>query len=1142
MPLRTKHFSQPIVAILILLMLCGACSSPVTPGILVFSKTAGFRHQSIEVGIETIKDIGAQEGYNVDATEDASLINEENLSNYHVVIFLNTTMDILNRQQQNDFERFIQAGGGFVGIHAAADTEYDWPWYNELVGAYFESHPNNPNVRTAEFYAVDKDHVSMDSIPDRFSVTDEFYSFKSIKSDMINVLLKVDESTYEGGTNGDDHPMSWYHEFDGGRAFYTAIGHTEEQFSNPLFLNHLKGGIEYALGGEEPVTLNYDQARSLRVPDENRFTKVVLDENLNEPVELAVLPDNRVLFIERRGAVKLYDPEGKSTKVIYELPVSHKYEIKDNGRDEAEDGLLGLAIDPNFSENGWLYMYHSLAGEKPVNVLTRWDFKDDQLVESSMKTILEVEVQRESCCHTGGSIAFDPKGNLYLSTGDNTSPRATSYAPLDEREGRGPWDAQKGSANTNDLRGKILRITPQDDGTYTIPEGNLFPEGTEKTRPEIFGMGMRNPYRISVDQKNGYVYWGDVGPDASKDSTGYGPMGYDEVNQARESGFFGWPYFIADNEAYHEYDFQTNTSGDRFDPEKPINNSPNNTGLEELPPAKPAFIYYPYGASKEFPLLGAGGRTSMAGPVYYKDMFANARRPFPAYYDGKLFIYEWMRGWIMAISMNEDGDITDMERFMPSYKFSNPMDMAFGPNGDLYLLEYGTGWFQQNENARLVRIEYNDGNRKPVVELAVSKQKGAIPHQVDFSTQGTFDYDRDALDYQWEITSAGGEKLATFSEPAPSYTFEKAGQYTATVTVTDSKGAKSTKEIDLVSGNEPPEVNLDIVEGNSSFFFPGKAFKYKASASDLEDGQIADDQLSVTVDFLKEGFDKIEIAQGHVAADENLRFAAGKMLISESDCQACHQVNEKSVGPMYLEVAKRYKDDPNAGDLLIKKIINGGSGEWGNIAMAAHPTLAVEDVGKMVSYILSLADEAGSTNLPAEGSYTVAAQDMVEGQGAVILRATYEDSGAKGMPSIKSQEVLTLQNPYLTSGTAVFDEDVNSMTFGGMSLKIGQSNGSMIGFEPFDFTDVSSIAFGVACPAQMGFEGGMMKLRLDRPDGKVVGTSAFIEPGPMGGNNPKVVVPIEATSGSHALYIEYVNEKNPGGSLFVIIDMTLQSE
>ncbi len=454
-----------------------------------------------------------------------------------MVIFLSTTGDVLNQQQQNDFERFIQAGGGYVGIHAAADTEYDWPWYGKLVGAYFESHPNDPNVKTAILY-VDKSHPASDSLPDRLERTDEFYSFKNINPE-IKVLVKIDEKTILVAPTATITPWP-------GTMLTTAAAHfippwatPRKTFDEPLFLHHLWGGITYALGGNDRVALDYMKAHSLRVPDENRFTKVVLDEKLEEPVELAVLPRERVLFVERRGNVKLYDPEKQQTRIIAKIPVSTKYIFKDGNQSEAEDGLLGLAIDPKFEKNNWIYLYYSPAGDEPKNILARYELRGDSLIESSKKVLLEVATQREQCCHTGGSIAFDAQGNLFVSTGDNTSPRSTAYAPMDERAGRNPWDAQKGAANTNDLRGKVLRIHPEADGTYTIPEGNLFPKGTAKTRPEIYTMGARNPYRISIDKKTGYLYWGDVGPDAGKDSVNRGPKAFDEINQAR-SAWFLW--------------------------------------------------------------------------------------------------------------------------------------------------------------------------------------------------------------------------------------------------------------------------------------------------------------------------------------------------------------------------------------------------------------------------------------------------------------------------------------------------------------------------------------------------------------------------------------------------------------------------
>ncbi len=450
-----------------------AWRSQAPPRVLVFSKTAGYRHASIEPGVAAIKKLGRENGFAVDATEDAGAFTDRNLTQYQAVVFLSTTGDVLDARQQDSFERYIQAGGGWVGIHSATDTEYDWPWYGRLAGAYFTSHPLDPNVRKGTFRVLDKSHPSTVGFPDTWEREDEFYNFKSI-SPAIRVLVDIDEKSYQGGTNGDRHPMSWYHQFDGGRVFYTNMGHTDATFTEAPFLRHLLGGLRYAMG---TGTLDYSKAR----PEENRFTKVVLAEVLNEPVELAVLPNDRVLFVERHGAVKLYTPATRRVTTIATIKVSSKYADSS----EAEDGLLGLAADPGFARNGWVYMFYSPAGPAPKNVLSRFTIERDSMSLASEKVMLEVPVQREQCCHTGGSIAFDGQGNLYLSTGDNTSPRAIGYAPLDERPERVPWDAQKSSSNTNDLRGKILRIHPEPDGSYTIPAGNLFSPGTPKTRPEI---------------------------------------------------------------------------------------------------------------------------------------------------------------------------------------------------------------------------------------------------------------------------------------------------------------------------------------------------------------------------------------------------------------------------------------------------------------------------------------------------------------------------------------------------------------------------------------------------------------------------------------------------------------------------------
>jgi cytochrome c len=1114
------------------------------PRVLVFSKTASFRHSSIEIGKVTLQKMGMEKGFIADTTEDASVFNEENLKRYAAVVWLSTTGNVLDSEQQNAFERYIQAGGGFTGIHAASDTEYDWAWYGKLVGGYFNGHPSTPsNVQKGTFHLVDPKHPLTNFLPEPWIRDDEFYAYKDMNPNL-KVLITIDEKTYIGGTMGDYHPMSWYHEFDGGRSFYTNMGHTEGTFGEPLFLQHLWAGLQWSMGGTTPKTLDYSKVRTVLFPQENRFSKVVLEDKLDEPMELAVLPNKKVLYIQRKGEVKLYDPAlGKST-IIANIPVSTKYLPDSAGvRAEAEDGLLGLTIDPNFEKNHWIYLCYSPAGDDPKNILTRYEMRDDQLLMDSKKELLEVRVQRDECCHTGGSLAWDAANNLYLSTGDNTSPRADGYAPIDERKGRSPWDAQKSSANTNDLRGKILRIHPEDNGTYTIPSGNLFPKGTAKTRPEIYSMGHRNPFRISVDKKTGFVYWGEVGPDANKPDSLRGPEGNDEVGQARMAGNFGWPHFVGNNKAYFDYDYETQKTGSLYTTEKPINLSPNNTGLVELPPAQNAFIWYPYAESKEFPLVGTGGRNAMAGPVFRSNEFNGASRPWSKYYDGKLIIYEWMRGWMMAVTMDEKGNYVSMEQIMPSYKFSNPMDMQFADDGDLYMLEYGSGWFQGNDDARLVRIEYNSGNRKPFIKANADKKAGSAPLTVQLSSTGTKDYDGDKLTYQWVVTPQKGGKKQIFNTENALLVLKKKGVYNAILTVTDDQGASSSESIELMVGNEPPVLEFDLAGSNQTFFFPGQKLKYDVRVSDKEDGSIANGkidpkQVALNIDYLPEGFDKIAIAQGHRFADGNARFATAQKIMEKTDCNACHKAADKSIGPSYHEVATKYKSQADAIGLLSGRIINGSKGVWGEVAMAAHPSLSSGDAAELVKFILSHEDEkAHPAPLPIKGEYTTIVPTDDKGVGAYILRAAYQDRGVGKLPPLTSEKYYVLKSTNLDAHGFEMSDGVQKMTYGGMKLGILSGNGAYTGFKDLDLTAIKQIQLLASAPKAYNFLGGVIEARIDKPDGALIGTSEPLIPGDAQAPSQLTVVLSKAIVGKHDIYFVGKNKDAEGAQVL----MTLMS-
>jgi cytochrome c len=224
--------------------------TPVAPGpsaelprILLFSKTTGFRHESIPDAIAALEELGARHGFAVDTTEDAATFTDERLGRYRAVVFLMTTGDVLDDAQQAAFERYIRAGNGYVGVHSASDTEYAWPWYGELVGAYFSNHPA---IQQARIQIEDSAHPSTAGLPNPWTRTDEWYSFRTNPRARVHVLATLDESTYQGGTMGIDHPFAWYHDYDGGRAWYTAGGHTSASYAEPEFLQHLLGGLLYA--------------------------------------------------------------------------------------------------------------------------------------------------------------------------------------------------------------------------------------------------------------------------------------------------------------------------------------------------------------------------------------------------------------------------------------------------------------------------------------------------------------------------------------------------------------------------------------------------------------------------------------------------------------------------------------------------------------------------------------------------------------------------------------------------------------------------------------------------------------------------------------------------------------------------------
>ncbi|MEU8151029.1 carbohydrate-binding protein [Nonomuraea sp. NPDC048901] len=599
------------------------------------------------------------------------------------------------------------------------------------------------------------------------------------------------------------------------------------------------------------LALDASPANALAIPaaDYQQVSLASGGAELGEAMSLAVMPNRSVVHTARDGTVRVTDVNG-NTKVAGRLNVySHD-----------EEGLQGVAVDPDFASNRYIWLYYSPRlstpnGDAPSNGtqaqfdqwkgelhVSRFILKaDDTLDMASEKVVLQVQNDRGLCCHVGGDLDFDAAGNLYLTTGDDSNPfESSGYSPLDERTDRNPqFDAQRSAGNTNDLRGKLLRIKPQPDGTYTIPSGNLFPPGTAKTRPEIYAMGFRNPFRMSVDKATGIVYLGDYGPDAGVTNANRGPSGQVEFDRITGPGNYGWPYCTGTNttsETYNEWNFATNSTGPKYNcAGGPTNNSFRNTGLTTLPAAKPAWIRYAGDAGSP-PEFGSGSESPMGGPVYRYDPNLNSAVKFPQALDGRYFAGEYGRRWIKAIEVKPDGAYGEISAF--PWSGTQVMDMAFGPDGALYVLDYGDG----NNNQALYRIEYiGSANRNPIAKASADKTSGPAPLTVNFSSAGSSDPEGGALTYSWNF---GDGTTSTAANPSKTYTTN--GAYTATLTVRDPQGLTGTASVIVNVGNTAPTVILTTPSAGQLFSF-GDTVPFQVTVSDPEDGTI--DCAGVTVAY-----------------------------------------------------------------------------------------------------------------------------------------------------------------------------------------------------------------------------------------------------------------------------------------------------
>ncbi|MEZ0291161.1 MAG: ThuA domain-containing protein, partial [Solirubrobacteraceae bacterium] len=1068
---RTRVVLLAFVVALVCGLWSAAAARAQEPGtlenVLVFSKTGGFRHDSIPQGIVAIQQLGAANGFTVTATEDAAQFTDANLANYDVVVFLSTTGEVLDDAQQAAFERFIQAGGGYAGIHAASDTEYSWPWYGELVGGYFRTHP--PGTPTATVEIEDADEPSTTGLPASWTRVDEWYNFQHPTTPAVNgsstiadfsprarhvkVLATVDESTYgeeDGNTADDDHPVAWCSRFDGGISWYTAMGHTQASFAEPEFRAHLLGGLRTAAG----VAGDCGEPRSMP-PTADVFEKVTLDNETKAPMEIAIAEDGRVFYIElgqpvtggqanqASAELMVWDPDTQAPSVAGTLTVDNSH----------ENGLLGVTLAPDFAVTGHLYMSYSKLGVEPVtakvNRLSRFTIgADNQIVAGSEVPIYEWTHQRQECCHTGGSLDFGPDGSIYISTGDNTNPFAHGYNPTDERPGRMNWDAQRTSANTNSPNGKILRIVPRAaplgppgvGTTYDIPTGNMFAPGTAQTLPEIYAMGFRNPFRIHVDPVTNWVFMGDYGPDAGSTNPVRGPQGSVEFNIVKEPGFYGWPYCVRENVPYHDITYTSDagagTDNGLYNCAAPVNNSPNNTGLTNLPAAKPATMWMGYTETDvRFPDLGTGGAPT-GGTVYRYDEDSDSTTKFPRFYDGQWFIGEWNNDWIKTATWNDAGLATGVSCFAICDGYISPMDIEFGPDGSMYVVEWGQGFAENNPDSGVYRVDYVQGSRLPIAQASVTPDGGPVPLDVTFSSAGSRDPDGTPITYAWDFGDGG-----TSTDPNPTHTYTTAGTYQARLTVTDESGATSTDSVTVNAGNTRPVVTIDIPENGKVADF-GDTIPYEVSVTDAEDGSTGS---GISCDNVR-----IEFKLGH-------------------DTHA-HELSSDT----------------------------GCSGEFTLNGIAGHGI----DANIFTVITAAYTDRGAGTAGPLTGTGEVILQPKLK-QAEFYSTTGRTDDGAPtgvGTPGVQLEATTDVG----AGNAAAFIED-----------------GDWISFNPYNLEDLDKVTFRVAS----GGAGGTIQLKFDDPNGPAFAETPNIAP--TGGwqtwTDVTMDLPDTVPDGTHRLFVVFRN-------------------
>lgn len=757
--------------------------------------------------------------------------------------------------------------------------------------------PPEPAVARTVVDIVDRQHPANQGLPLTLTRSDKWINWDPNPVGTVHTVAQVEERHFDPGqgANGPFHPVSWCRDFEGGRSFYTGMGHTEGSYGETAFRRHLTGALKWTAGVaradcQATIASNYKIERLTAANQPGQL------DQIGEPHGLTLAPDGSVFYVGKAacptgpvvdwedpnvglgcGTIHRWDPATKQTELLTTLPVMGN---RGSGDElvKNEEGLLGIVLDPKFTRNGWVYVYwmpHDTVdrvrhtGKRTISRLT-YDFAANSLDQATRKDLLQWDVQIHSCCHAGGGMAFDAKGNLYVGSGDSNSSQGSSgYSGnnwTQEFMGLSFQDARRTAGNSNDLNGKILRIHPEANGTYTVPDGNLFPESRDpgdRTRPEIYVMGVRNIARLAIDPVHQWLTAGWVGPDANSPSPELGPAKYDTATIITSAGNQGWPYCMGNRQPYRD---RSNTDATVltgwYDCNRPQNNSPRNTGLVNLPPVRDNMIWYsPDGGGPVFPerpdgsglptynaadatftepYLRGGCQAIMSGPTYHRNLVdTRSGVAWPEYWNDKWFIGdECNPANRVAVTVDPAGVARQappafaesLRAIIPggngSTRLQGWMDAKFGPDGALYMLDYGGGFFSLHPNQKLIRVTYQGGPPTPrVTATSVAVQNKPLTIAFTGSRSG-------GISYLWNF----GDGTAS-AEADPRHVYARVGTYNATLRVTYADRTTATTKTTVDVGCVAPDTRETVFIGDTDTGVANREVGRGCTVNDLIDDE-----------------------------------------------------------------------------------------------------------------------------------------------------------------------------------------------------------------------------------------------------------------------------------------------------------------